>query len=128
MVTKLVHWKFETIYYGFQGLFPNMFPNFKDDGLDPIRYNIVYLIILFYLSPLINLILAQCLSTSTSWSHIGSLKKKPWNLYWLNLVVWSLMNLFKPRTYTTSGLTWRFSTYKVWVDLIIIWHLATLKQ
>jgi hypothetical protein len=29
------------MYYGFQGLFLIMLPNFRDDGLDPIGYNIV---------------------------------------------------------------------------------------
>jgi len=27
------------MYHGFQELFPNMFQNFRDNGLDPIRSN-----------------------------------------------------------------------------------------
>ncbi len=30
-------------------------------------------------------------------NHTSSLKTKPFNLYWLNLVTWSHMNLFKPK-------------------------------
>jgi hypothetical protein len=52
-------WKLHIIV--FQELFPNMHQNFKDDGLDHVRSNIVCLIILFYLSQLISLILTRSL-------------------------------------------------------------------
>jgi hypothetical protein len=41
------------MYDGFQGLFLNMLPNFKNNGLDLIGYNIVCLIIPFYPIPML---------------------------------------------------------------------------
>jgi hypothetical protein len=61
-----LNFNLETVYYGFQALFLNMSLNSKDDGLGHIESNIVYPILLFYLSPLINLILTQPLLTLTS--------------------------------------------------------------
>jgi hypothetical protein len=44
------------MYYGFEGLFPNMLQNFKDDGLEPIRHyclldNLVLLVTIYKFDP-----------------------------------------------------------------------------
>ncbi len=74
------------MYYGFQGSFPNMLLNSRGDGFGPyqIQYclpnNTILLIIIDKFDP------NPMLVNINKLKHIGSLKAKPCNLYWLNLV------------------------------------------
>jgi hypothetical protein len=54
----------------FLGAISKHAPKFQKGWFGPYKIQfVIWLIILFYLSPSISLILTQCLSTLTSWSH-----------------------------------------------------------
>jgi hypothetical protein len=84
------------MYRGLEGLLLNMFPNFRDDGLDPIEYNIlpnntILFVTIDKFDP------NPMLVNINKFKRYKSLKTKPCNFYWLNMMTRSLTNLFKPK-------------------------------
>jgi hypothetical protein len=74
------------MYYGLHGLFLNMFPNFKNNGLDPIKYNIVYPIIPLYFVTIDKFDPNPLLVNINKLKPYRFIEEKTYNMYWLNLV------------------------------------------
>ncbi len=85
----------ETVYYGFQGLFPNMLQNLETMvwGLKDIillHNNTILFVTIDKFDP--NLVLINI----NKLKPYKFIEDKTLHLYWSNWVTWSLMNLFKP--------------------------------